>query len=597
YILLIAHYMIMGAGSSNSNSSSHSGNGSSSSSSDSSDSESPVVNTSLIKSTLTTTEKQQLSQHITELHNLAKLKHSQKDIDSHVQYIRTRVIQPILDKFNKMQPALAVDDVLLNGSMSNKSKIEFPNDIDFVLPMALSRYVVISEKGYRGWLHVKLPDAPHTDLLNLTKEHQELIPYGNSLNTEYLTKSIIHKTVAECLSQLHTEGVLIYKGEKDLKYKPVESSQLEENAVILHNEPHGPCIQLRVWGPLCVTDIDIAFCLKILNIPKLPHTEDNFFVALPMGFDWVKSFYEKPHLRASRIDDHHRIILKTLKYILSQYEKTLDVYDKTELHSHALFTIVRYHQEQCDNNAGEPSIAECYCDISHNLCKLLLESVENTTEVEVSARLLDDLFDKDCPDMYIYESGGDGIYMSIETILFLLVMYILSELLKSSRISSPEFYCEYLELVFRECKLECKRQDILQNPNRKLTPSEREEISNVEDMKELLKFYNDDDYSAVVNTERILSKLKPKIILLESLTCREWMHKPKEHYLTISPQHPKNEWQVPGSTKSGCVTLKSTVPQFPINIPRMNGKSLAHQRVDALPIRALPHSLPSTSQE
>ncbi|CAH1797716.1 unnamed protein product [Owenia fusiformis] len=75
------------------------------------------------------------------------------------------------------------------------------------------------------------------------------------------------------------------------------------------------------------------------------------------------------------------------------------------------------------------------------------------------------------------------------------------------------------------------------------------------------------------------------------------MHYPKEHYLTISPQHPKNEWQVPGSSKSGCITPKSTTSLSPLNIPRMNGKSLAHQRVDASPQRALPHYLPSTSHE
>ncbi|CAH1797717.1 unnamed protein product, partial [Owenia fusiformis] len=96
--------------------------------------------------------------------------------------------------------------------------------------------------------------------------------------------------------------------------------------------------------------------------------------------------------------------------------------------------------------------------------------------------------------------------------------------------NSPEFYCEYLKLVFKESELEYKRQIILQNPYWMFTSSEREEISSVEDVEELREYDNDDyddydyydgydrgyDYPVMVDTERILSRLKPKITSLQS---------------------------------------------------------------------------------
>ncbi|CAH1797333.1 unnamed protein product [Owenia fusiformis] len=468
----------------------------------------------LIKEDLSEAEEQRLSHFVTEIYNEAKLKHNQADLAQHEQYIRTRVVQPIIDKFNKMHPLLTVTDTLLNGSMSNGTKIEMPCEYDYMLPIALSGNKQLKISKYdNGTLFISLSTKCNHELQQLIEEEKYEYLMVKVANKKYYfnpvaLKNIVHMALNGCLLELHKEKLLIYKRMKSLKYETPISTQLDEKEVILDDRTHGPCSRLRAWGPLCVTDIDLGVCLKI---PDLPQTEDSFYMALPPSRElyWKKSFYEKPHIRATRLNQSHVKIIMAIKYILSQFLFHSSVHvngAEIDLHSHALFTIVRCHQEKCQ---GKLSLGQCFYDTIYDVCRFHLKSITNPTAIEVHDMNLRNLQDKDCSEIHLLEKNTTSHSF---TGVYGVVLYTLMRLIKFSEKSPAEYYCRYLENLTRETELEVLQQHLLQGSRKESLT--REQILAEQDINTLLYNVMSTKHgiylNVLVDTEVILSRVKIK---------------------------------------------------------------------------------------
>ncbi|CAH1776881.1 unnamed protein product, partial [Owenia fusiformis] len=200
-----------------------------------------------------------------------KLKNSPAELVRHEAHIRTRIVQPICDKLSSSHPALAVSNVYLNGSTSNQTKIDTPNELDYVLPMVHSDHVQMKQHCDIDWEVIDCRIHP--------SQHQRLSQYPGLLDSKGFLEpySFIQKylpqIVNESLLELHSEGSLVYKGKIALEEEPIESSKLKYNEVQLDKERHVTSLCLRVGGLLCATDIDLCFCLKKL---ELPYTNSRF---------------------------------------------------------------------------------------------------------------------------------------------------------------------------------------------------------------------------------------------------------------------------------------------------------------------------------
>ncbi|CAH1785265.1 unnamed protein product [Owenia fusiformis] len=440
---------------------------------------------------------------------MAKLKYSQAELDNHEHYIRNRIVKALCKRLAMLSSLLAVSDILPNGSSYQGTKIDTPCEYDYILPMDMSKNnkdVVFTRIPYRSYaLDVNIYGDTFTEITQLFSKLTHLdseLFRDHTLNSRTFVRCILLQALDKCLSELHAEGELVYKGLVLLDSK-LEKESPKFNEVYLHSQEHGPSIQLRVGGPLCVTDIDMGFCLKV---PGETLTQDTFYIALlspPFLTHWIVSIYRTPNI--SNMDACHRYIIMALKYILTKLDK------QRAFNSFSLTTLVRYHIEnECDGSAVEQSIGKCFNDVCHSIARLqYVSKSDSPTELVSWGHWLEDLMNKDCPGIKIFRRGS---YDNSEPV-FPLVIYILNKLAKSSSgVPTVQDIQTQIDMVVKTCKLEAWRQHIIITLLRKnqLSSSEQEDILSTEDVYDLRVKYNHKNDTlfgtgiVVINTQRIM---------------------------------------------------------------------------------------------
>ncbi|CAH1772714.1 unnamed protein product, partial [Owenia fusiformis] len=309
-----------------------------------------------------------LTNFITTLHNRIKLQDNAKDLDNHQRYVHDTV-QTICNKLGEQFPTFKIQDcgILPNGSYYHKTKILKADEFDYLIPLALAldKDVAIQHKSITK-LEVDILSDTLIDVMNATCSELKTVKI-NAVKDGKLPVGItkyLRKAIAKCLTILHHEGKLDYKGETDMRDDSSgKSEMLLDKQIELDTGLHGPCVRLRLSGPLCVADVDLGFCMII---PK-SNTNGGCYVALPIQPNWVKSFYEYPE--NCRVDQHHCMIVMTLKYMIHVCNKDLP----TCYSSFAITTIVHNHQRKCnmEDHAGkERTLGNCLRDIANFMFKI-----------------------------------------------------------------------------------------------------------------------------------------------------------------------------------------------------------------------------------
>ncbi|CAH1779008.1 unnamed protein product [Owenia fusiformis] len=406
-----------------------------------------------------------------EIADCIKVNYEDEEVQEHKDFIEN-VVDVVSETVGWRNPEFKTHPKLPNGSFYQETKVEIPNEFDFLNPLNISteiragvqntKQVFIDKKKYPRFKN----KYDYSDFLSLSSYPQEIVkqgmeelhPYDNILKqlqravsealdmlqgkTRTIGQFEMRRIPNGCenwsyslennlISRLLYRGKrFVYKGQCDLKASKREFSDSKNadprtlglNEALLDTNTDGPCITLAIGGPLCVTYMDMTLCIEDKQESKQRRNGGKYFVLPRKNLDaWMRTEYKPGN---KELDKHHRKILMILKYCLIECKK---YQYRSKYNSHVLKTLVLNHRDKCK---GRTLLGRCFDDVSQKVFRLGIESDEaNSENLIICSKWLKSLPNVGYP-------GGDVIEQSDDLkpcdILFTLVLYILVEFMKSS---------------------------------------------------------------------------------------------------------------------------------------------------------------------
>ncbi|CAH1779081.1 unnamed protein product, partial [Owenia fusiformis] len=263
-----------------------------------------------------------------QIFELLKLNYEDKDVQKQREFVEN-IVDATSGKIGQLYPMFKTHSKLPKGSFFQETKIDEPNEFDFLNPLAFSENQGIRTELYEGAF--KLPGVKDVYIRRELKEklstpwrkHDllKIDKYGGidvKLDSYDDLLVPIHKAISEALTELHKEGRLVYKGichlkrmsKELLKEGEVDPRTLKRNEIMLDSNDLGPCITMVVGGPLCVTDFDMTFCIEDHRESRTAEEAGRYFVLPSLTRNWIPTHYMPGH---KELDEHHRKILMILK--------------------------------------------------------------------------------------------------------------------------------------------------------------------------------------------------------------------------------------------------------------------------------------------
>ncbi|CAH1778765.1 unnamed protein product [Owenia fusiformis] len=199
---------------------------------------------------------------------------------------------------------------------------------------------------------------------------------------------------------------------------------------------NGPCVTLKIKGPICPASIDLGFCFEkqsssneddvkclVLPYPRLlRHIPAN---------GWTLTRYK--HNYKGMLTPGHKRILMVLKFIANEC-----------INSHLLKTFVLLHQrkcETCDNPSDWNALAGCLNDITQLMFECY-ETKENNKQVSILYVSYKSIKDMDFPQVNVLPGFEHYLWYKTKEkeVTFYLCMYLIARhinfIMKMSKVST-----------------------------------------------------------------------------------------------------------------------------------------------------------------
>ncbi|CAH1778936.1 unnamed protein product [Owenia fusiformis] len=394
-------------------------------------------------------QEKQLTTCTEQIQRVIKLNYDAERIKEQSDFIEN-IVDVVTTRVGLLYPVYKTHPKLRNGSFYQGTKILQASEFDFLNPLVFSDNNGIKIENYRK---VYMSDEIK-EILSEPKKEYELAPFPDAEHSRNLLcpfdsiTSPIHKAVRRALKKLHSEGQLKYMGQCNLKRYSrevveegkVDLEKLKQSEIMLDENRFGPCITLAVGGPLCVSHVDLTFCLKDHKGQNEVNNMDEKLFVLPRNRVWILTKYTPGHYE---LDEHHRKILMILKYCLLESKRY--VHD-TKYDSHLLKMIVNHHQESCDKKS---SLGKCFYDVTQQLFQLGIDKDKSDDNLHLSPTWLENLRNVGYPPVTLLEKNNN---VDTGDMIFTLVLYILVHFMKSSHdarfmLSTREVLSVCLQLI------------------------------------------------------------------------------------------------------------------------------------------------------
>ncbi|CAH1780907.1 unnamed protein product, partial [Owenia fusiformis] len=314
-------------------------------------------------------------------------------LDRHTKYIEKKVNE-ICMNISKKRKEIKIKEIRRRGSYYDESKILFPDEYDFLPILTLTGCQMVEVESLsddqkicakQGYRKIKVNEP---DILRHSPGCIKEIGIGKARLTSKFIQEL-KTSVRDALDEIEDVKFI---GEKDHEKNSNSSDPL--NTVSIHRNLHGPSIWIRIGGPLCMTDIDLCFCIEgqesnlgpcVLVKSKLDHcpyckSENDHWIETPIN----------PPEQYMLTPDHQKLLL-TLKYI-SHFEKKMF---KRELlstsSSYYLKALLVDHQKNCQSE----NVGECFDAVTKYTFRLdndTSDSLSNDIHVRCESRFVPDIF-------------------------------------------------------------------------------------------------------------------------------------------------------------------------------------------------------------
>ncbi|CAH1800836.1 unnamed protein product [Owenia fusiformis] len=263
-------------------------------------------------------------------------------------------------------PGLRINEIIRRGSYYDNAKVMSPDEYDFMPILALS---------YDDAVNVKDPPkecsfaARGYKLININPDNlKEEIPRGSWRKNKDGECQLDLKVLMILLHIVKDFVIQHSKFREELLEDP--NAVYDEGVTSMQQFLHGTCIMLRMWAPLCTTDIDLCFCIEQKN----QSDERRVLVgdcingggcgyctlkgrSTPGSVDhWTESFFDiSPDQHLYILDTMHKKLFVTLKFLSYLLNKRLydilegDISIQRELSSYVYKMILLHHQHSCQS--------------------------------------------------------------------------------------------------------------------------------------------------------------------------------------------------------------------------------------------------------
>ncbi|CAH1792645.1 unnamed protein product [Owenia fusiformis] len=376
------------------------------------------------------------------LYNLIKLDYEATDVQQQKYFIE-HIVDIIATKVGELYPVYRTHPKIPHGSFYQRTKIEQAREFDFLHPFVFSE-----NKGIRiqnkSTFPTSSPDATEVyitsylkNILSQPKENHNLLQYADYTINKRLNPipdilETLHKAVSDALIELDSDSEchIVYRGECDLKRSKIEFLEVGEtdphilslNEVALDANDFGPCITLAIGGPLCISHVDMTFCIEDLKMNSEREWRERYFVLLRYGFlqnNWLRTYY-KPGYK--ELDEHHTKILVLMKKCFVECKKYQ--YDSTYT-SHVLRTLVLSHHQVCED---ETSLGRCFYKVAIHVLRMAIQDPEDNEKLYISSEWLGSLKNVTYPVGVSIINEGSNLFPT--DLLFTLSLYILVQFMR-----------------------------------------------------------------------------------------------------------------------------------------------------------------------
>ncbi|CAH1783499.1 unnamed protein product [Owenia fusiformis] len=309
--------------------------------------------------------------------DILKLNYESEDVKEHRDLIEN-IVDAVAKKVGDLYPVFKTQHKLPNGSFYQKTKIELPNEFDFLNPFVFSetngviaiKRSDVSERGKDVYVNDSLRRVILSEPAN--EPSSRVGDFKIQLTRNDILYPL-HRAISKALTNLQNDDRVIYKGECDIRRSKIELAQngevdprkLKLGEILLDSRIVGPCLTLAVGGPLCVTYVDLTFCLEDKSPDKGYNANsgrDVKFFVLPRHFKtWIPTYYEQRYME---LDSHHRNVLMVLKYCFVECGK---YQCRSTYNSHVLKTIVLNHCLTCKDAT---SLGRCFNEVAQHVFRL-----------------------------------------------------------------------------------------------------------------------------------------------------------------------------------------------------------------------------------